>query len=150
MRLNGWKTATCFIALWVAATIASPAQTFTLLHSFASTEGFSPTTELVQGINGNFYGTASLGGNLTCGIAGGCGTIFELTPAGVVTTLYTFCSQSGCPDGATPSALLLATNGNFYGTTLVGGDYGYGTVFQITPIGALTTLHSLTATALMP
>ena len=66
-----------------------------------------------------------------------------------LTTLYSFCAQTNCTDGALPyGGLVLATNGNFYGTTRRGGtgsacgSYGCGTVFEITPGGTLTTLHS--------
>ncbi len=56
-----------------------------------------------------------------------------------MTTLYSF----GGSDGSGPWAgLIQATDGNFYGTTTQGGAYGDGTVFKITPSGALTTLHS--------
>jgi uncharacterized repeat protein (TIGR03803 family) len=80
---------------------------------------------LVQGLNGNFYGTTNGGG------AGG-GTIFEITPGGQLTTLYSFCSQSGCLDGEEPQAApMQATNGNFYGTTSTGGTGNYGTVFSL-------------------
>jgi uncharacterized repeat protein (TIGR03803 family) len=65
------------------------------------------------------------------------------SPAQNFTTLYSFCSQSHCPDGAEPDApLVQATDGNFYGTTRLGGPPSFGTVFKITPSGALTTLHS--------
>jgi uncharacterized protein (TIGR03437 family) len=102
---------------------------------------------LVQGNDGNFYGTTSVGGTgAPCsGTLGtpGCGTAFKITPSGVLTTLYSFCSQSGCPDGAQPEApLVQATDGNLYGTTSAGGAKGRGTVFKITPNGALTTLYS--------
>ena len=47
------------------------------------------------------------------------GTVFKITPSGTLTTLYSFCSKSGCADGAYPHAgLVQATDGNFYGTTL--------------------------------
>ena len=60
-----------------------------------------------------------------------------------MTTLYNFCAQANCADGENPYAVLVqATDGNFYGTTLKGGSYSVGTVFKITPAGALTTLHS--------
>ena len=72
------------------------------------------------------------------------GTVFKITPSGTLTTLYSFCSQSGCTDGHSPYAgLVQATNGDFYGTTLYGGANPYcGTVFKITPSGTLTTLYS--------
>jgi len=61
-------------------------------------------------------------------------------------TLYSFCAQSGCTDGANPIApLVQATNANLYGTMYYGGAYGEGTVFKITAGGALTTLHSFCA-----
>jgi uncharacterized repeat protein (TIGR03803 family) len=65
--------------------------------------------------------------------------------AQVLTPLYNFCSQGGanCTDGAQPLAgLVQATDGNFYGTTFKGGDYSWGTVFKLSPTGALSTLHS--------
>jgi len=89
----------------------------------------------------NLYGTTTQGG-----ANGRGGTIFKITPGGVLTTLYSFCSQPNCTDGSQPfAALVQATNGDFYGTTAAGGasaGYDYGTVFKITPSGTLTTLHS--------
>ncbi len=71
------------------------------------------------------------------------GTVFKITPSGTLTTLYSFCSQSGCTDGLEPEAVLVqGTDGNFYGTTIFGGTNGEGTVFKITPGGQLTTLYS--------
>jgi len=95
----------------------------------------------VQATNGNFYGTTEIGG------ADGYGTVFKITPKGALTTLYSFCAQLNCTDGATPYAgLVQATNGNFYGTTFNGGADGYGTVFRITSRGTLRTLHSFDGT----
>ena len=73
----------------------------------------------------------------------GCGTVFKITPGGVLTTLYSFCAVSGCTDGIAPwGTLVLGNDGNFYGTTWGGGGPSYsGTVFKITPQGVLTTLH---------
>ncbi len=74
------------------------------------------------------------------------GTVFKITPSGTLTTLYSFCSRMSCVDGSGPSAgLVQASDGNFYGTTVDGGAYNLGTVFQITPAGTLTTLHSFCA-----
>jgi uncharacterized repeat protein (TIGR03803 family) len=125
----------------------SPGGALTTLYSFCSqsgcTDGQYPSP-LVQATGGNFYGTTVSGGANTTGCNGpSCGTVFKITPGGALTTLYSFCSQSGCPDGANPQAgLVQATNGDFYGTTSSGGANGGGTVFKITPSGTLTTLYS--------
>ncbi len=90
-----------------------------------------------QGANGDLYGTTYSGG-----VHGG-GTIFRITPSGKLTTVYNFCSQSGCTDGGSPySAFLQAANGNFFGITHGGGENGYGSIFKITPSGEFTTLYS--------
>ena len=100
--------------------------TFTLLHTFNSTDGYSPRGGLVQGRDGNFYGTTSGGG------AHGQGTVFAITPDGLLTTLYSFCPQSGCADGSAPVAgLIQASDGNFYGTTSGGGNDNSGTIFKL-------------------
>jgi uncharacterized repeat protein (TIGR03803 family) len=118
----------------------------TTLYSFCfesnCADGASPSSTLVQSSDGDFYGTTS-GGGLSDFCADNCGTIFRITPDGTLTTLYDFCAQTGCTDGETPNgALVLATDGNFYGTTEKGGDSGGGTVFKITPEGMRTTLYS--------
>lgn len=105
-----------------------------------STSPCLPTAGLTQASNGNLYGTSGRGG------AYGGGTVFEMTPDGTLTTLYSFCAQSGCPDGKIPYAgLVQATDGNLYGTTSIGGAYNGGTVFKITLDGTLTTLHAFCA-----
>ena len=99
----------------------------------------------MRGSDGNFYGTTLEGGaNTGCSLgSGSCGTVFRITPGGALTTLYSFCAQSGCADGGNPYAgLVQASDGNFYGTTFGRGVNGYGTVFKITPAGALTSLYS--------
>jgi uncharacterized repeat protein (TIGR03803 family) len=89
----------------------------------------------VQANDGNFYGTTYVGGannNANQCQNLGCGSIFEITPSGALTTLYSFCSQTGCRDGYFPIAgLMQATNGNLYGTTIAGGLYGDGIVFSL-------------------
>ena len=68
----------------------------------------------------------STGQRAAGGANGDAGTVFKITPSGTLTTLYSFCSQSGCTDGADPVAgLVQATNGDFYGTTVDGGANGY-------------------------
>jgi uncharacterized repeat protein (TIGR03803 family) len=97
---------------------------------------------LLEGTDGNFYGGTTVGGNST-----GFGVIFKITPAGANSTLYTFCSQMNCTDGGSPAAALIQVGGNFYGTAQFGGLFDGGTVFEISPKGALTTLHSFCALA---
>jgi uncharacterized repeat protein (TIGR03803 family) len=125
----------------------APAVTYTLLYSFSSqaqADGISPAAGLVQATNGSLYGTTVTGGDYGFG---GDGSIFKITPSGTLTSVYSFCAVSGCPDGAEPVAgLVLATNGDLYGTTSGGGPSGLGTVFKITPGGTLTTLHSFDGT----
>lgn len=106
------------------------------LHSFDGTDGNVPLAGLVEGVNGNFFGTTYFGG------AQGDGTVFKITASGALTTLYNFCPQNGCPDGANPSGLIQGTNGKFYGTTMAGGTELNGTVFSINSSGKLTILHS--------
>jgi uncharacterized repeat protein (TIGR03803 family) len=106
-------------------------------QGFPCTDGAEPGEALVQDANGMFYGTTDRGG------ANNDGTIFKINPNGVLTTLYSFCSQSNCTDGEFPNGLVQATDGDFYGTTYGGGANGQGTVFKITPNSrTLTTLHS--------
>jgi uncharacterized repeat protein (TIGR03803 family) len=133
---------------------ALPAQTFTTLHSFDGTDGAGLAASLTQGTDGNLYGTAGGGGGNALGCPPDCGTVFEITPAGALTTLYRFCAQPNCADGSTPQAgLVQATNGDFYGTTHYGGtaqcpsDTGCGTVFRIASGGVLTTLYSFCSQA---
>jgi uncharacterized repeat protein (TIGR03803 family) len=104
---------------------------------------------LVQGSDGNFYGTTVEGGSGECReqqVNYGCGTVFSITPAGTLTTLYDFCSQKkarGCPKGRYPYAgLVQGADGKFYGATENGGGALAGTIFSVTAGGALTTLHS--------
>jgi len=118
------------------------AVTFKTLVNFDLTNGGNPIGYLVQGVDGNFYSTTYYGG------ANNGGTVFKITPSGTLTTLYSFCSQSGCNDGANPgySALAQTTDGTFYGTTLAGGAHnGSGTAFKMTPNGTLTTIYSFCA-----
>lgn len=105
-------------------------------------DGGQPSGGLVQGTDGNFYGTTIVGGtHLYSNYFGG--TIFKLTPAGEYSVLYNFCSQPNCADGGNAIAgLIQATDGNFYGMAQQGGANGNGTIFQITPQGDYTVLHS--------
>jgi uncharacterized repeat protein (TIGR03803 family) len=117
----------------------TPSGTLTTLYSFyceiaGCPDGTTPSAGLVQGTDGNFYGTTSGWPPQFYG------TVFKATPSGTLTTLYGF----GATDGV--SALVQAADGNFYGTTSGGGANNDGTVFKITPSGTLTTLHSFDGT----
>ncbi len=128
----------------------TPAGKLTTLHNFCPSgdgnncpDGRNPSGGLIQASNGNLYGTTYEGG--ANGALGG--TIFEITPAGTLTTLYSFCSRTNCADGDGPYGLIQASNGNFYGQTFAGGavgcnSNGCGTIYKMTPTGTLTTLHS--------
>jgi uncharacterized repeat protein (TIGR03803 family) len=103
--------------------------------------GAHPVAGLTLGRDGNFYGTTKEGG------AYGNGAVFQMTPMGTVTILYSF---NGLDGDAPESSLVLGPDGNFYGTTYAGGKYGVdtmyrygaGMVFKISSSGSLITLHS--------
>jgi uncharacterized repeat protein (TIGR03803 family) len=118
----------------------TPAGVLTTVATFTGTTGVYPHGGLVQGSDGNFYGTTS--GNGTTISA----TVFQMTPAGSLTTLVTFTG----PNGIVPrSRMVQGSDGNFYGSTQFGGSTyggtstpGDGTIYKMTPAGALTTLVS--------
>jgi len=150
MNTQSGRGLAAVLAMTMLATLtgtrASAQQNFKVLASFDETDGFEPDGALVQGLDGNLYGTTYYGGD---GLEDG--TIFRITPTGTLTMLYSFCAQSGCADGTVPvGGLLLATDGNFYGTTFGGGAHRAGTVFRVTPGGSLTTLYSFCAQAGCP
>lgn len=109
---------------------------FSTLYSFCSQTGCLDGTGpigLLQGPDGNFYGTTAYGGTGVPACLDGlvaCGTIFEMTPEGNLTTLYNFCLESGCLDGAAVDPMSLGTDGIFYGTTQSGGSTGDGTIYS--------------------
>jgi uncharacterized repeat protein (TIGR03803 family) len=133
---------------------------FTSLYSFCSivveglcADGISPYAGLIQGIDGNLYGTATYGGDNAadnCFDCNGAGTVFRITTAGELTTIFQFCnsinSTGYCLDGDTPYGGLLQTaDGTFYGTLYDGGtgtDNSGGVVYKLTASGQFTVLHS--------
>jgi uncharacterized repeat protein (TIGR03803 family) len=151
------KSALILCAFALTLVPNSVAQTLTTLHIFCSetncADGDYAAAGLVQGTDGNFYGTTELGGtnrSAACNFANSCGTVFKITAKGELTT-YSL-------DGTNPhplAGLVQATNGDFYGTT-AGGTVGsgdaqnYGTVFKITAGGMLTTLHTFDRTDANP
>ena len=124
------------IFLILVTAVALQAQTFTTLVNFGGSKGDEPLhTSLVQGIDGELYGTTCFGG------VHNYGTVFKITRRGLLKTLYDFDETHGShPSGG----LVLASDGKFYGTTADGGADGWGTVYSISPEGELTSLHSFT------
>jgi uncharacterized repeat protein (TIGR03803 family) len=128
----------------------TPSGTFTPLFVFQDSKG-THATSLIQAADGNFYGTAA--GDSSGGFFNhpsnlhNSGIFFRLTPGGVFTILYTF---TGGADGSLPNSVVQGKDGNFYGSTFCGPESppnlfnGNGTIFKLTPAGALTTLYSFT------
>jgi uncharacterized repeat protein (TIGR03803 family) len=134
-----------------------------VLYSFCSqdscADGLYPNGGLVRDHDGNLYGTASEGGSNSYNCAylfgyNACGTIFKVSPTGVETVLYSFCSSPKCPDGASPAAgVVLDKNGNLYGTASAGGNLNQncpwgpneigscGVVFELKPDSTETVLY---------
>ncbi|HAO78956.1 MAG TPA: hypothetical protein DCQ92_08280 [Verrucomicrobia subdivision 3 bacterium] len=110
------------------------------VYAWTNADGSNPLAGVVQGRDGNYYGTTSLYG------ANGQGTVFQLTPGGILTTLHAFSAaltshSETNGDGAMPMGELVeGDDGNFYGTTELGGVYGLGTIFRIAPDGTFTNL----------
>jgi uncharacterized repeat protein (TIGR03803 family) len=139
----GGTTAVLAILIFAAGlATSSPAQSFKTLVSFDNTDGGVPVyMSLIQGADGNLYGTTGYGGTNKMG------TVFKISATGALTSLYDFCTQANCADGSFSfSSLALGRGRNFYGTTKLGGANGQGTVFRITAAGVLTTLHSFNTT----
>src|SRR5215471_17830347 len=100
------------------------------LYSFHKGPG-TPSGTLIQGVDGNFYGTTLLGGE------DGEGSVFRMTPIGTITTLVSFTETNSFP----ASRLVWGSDGNMYGVTSDGGSSGWGTIFRVGTNGALTTLQ---------
>src|SRR5581483_8973866 len=124
----------------------TPAGQLTILYNFCSlagcVDGKNPWVGLVLGTDGNLYGTSQGG-------AHNAGAIFRVTPTGQFTTLYSFCSVSGCADGFFPQTTLMQdTNGKFYGVTESGGANALnGGVFYRLDVGLKPFVNLVTWTA---
>jgi uncharacterized repeat protein (TIGR03803 family) len=106
----------------------TPSGILTTLYDFTlGTDGGNPLAPPVQGADGNFYGTT------------GSGTAYRLTSLGVFTSL-------GSIPGSSSAPLIQGSDGNFYGTTTNGGSFGAGTVFQLSPAGALAVVYNFSGT----
>ena len=113
----------------------TPGGQLTTLYTFVADQnqnfpnGETPTS-LVEGNDGFLYGTTEAGG------ANRLGVVFKLSRTGTIQVLHSFCSAMNCGDGASPSGLILARDGNFYGAAL-------DVIWRMTPTGAFTVVHTL-------
>jgi uncharacterized repeat protein (TIGR03803 family) len=114
------------------------AGTETVLHSFQHRDGCYSGAGLVLGKNNHLYGTSG-----SCG-AFGHGTVFELAQNGVLTVLHNFGSYRG-DASYTLFGVALDKSGNVYGSTIAGGAYGFGTIYEVATDGTETILHSFSA-----
>ena len=128
---TGWVSSTG--AVLTVASVAAPGVTFSTLYSFTGAGDGGNPNGLMQETNGNFYGTTQSGG------IDSSGTVFQMTPAGAVTTLYLF-SDAGTGGYFPAAAPAQGPDGSLYGTTEDGGANGWGTIFNITTNGVLTTV----------
>lgn len=131
----------CWVCLCAILATALQAQTFKAIVAFDQTNGKDVFGPPIEGTDHNLYGATVFGG------AADSGTVYRITSKGVHQVLYSFCSQSGCPDGLNPAWLMQAADGNFYGTTSGGGENGAGTLYKITPGGQFTLLYTFCSQA---
>ena len=126
--------------------VTTPAGTVKVMHSFNGTDGYNPDSPVVQGSDGNLYGTT-----LTTNISNPPGLIYKMSLSGKLLVIHSFgqfTSQWINPDGAFPQAgLMAASDGNFYGVTGVGGANGFGTIYQLKSGGTFTKLVDLSGSA---
>lgn len=131
-----------FFLMFLLSAYPAQAATETILHSFTcgATDGCSPAAGVVLDSQGNLYGTTQSGG------AYGGGVVFKLSTSGTLTILHSFNPSAG--DGFYPQAgVAFGPDGNLYGTTYLGGTYGEGTVYRVTPSGTETVLYNFTGAA---
>jgi uncharacterized repeat protein (TIGR03803 family) len=137
--------ATVLFLLAGFSAIPAHAQTYSVVYSFGteSTDPANPSGSLTQGPDGALYGASQQGG-------GAVGTVYKLTSSGKIQVLHSFCAEASCADGDQPAgALTLRPDGHFVGATsgggvLAGGKTGFGTIFDISETGSLTTLYTFT------
>jgi uncharacterized repeat protein (TIGR03803 family) len=120
----------------------TPSGDMTVLHTFVGSPEPAQNVGMIQGRDGDIYGTTDFMGDAGNDVWG-YGRVFKITPAGVFTTLHVF---NGA-DGSSPRAKLVqGSDGTLYGTTEYGGIHNRGSLFKITPAGEFTTLHSFNGT----
>jgi uncharacterized repeat protein (TIGR03803 family) len=132
-------TLVSLIAAALVFAVAASAQTYTVLHTYpigaGASSGIGFPQVMSQGRDGNLYSTIQNDGTKNVG------TVYSMTTAGTLSTVYSFCSLTSCTDGGYPwGGVTLGFDGNFYGTTQGYGTHGAGTVFKVAPTGTLTTL----------
>src|ERR1039457_2655108 len=146
LATRGALTLAVLSALLLMAARPAHAQTESVLYTFCSLgapqycyDGAQPTGNLVLDSHGNLYGTTTWGGSEVAG-----GTVFKITPHGTETVLYGFDGAGGGTDGYNPyfAGVVFDKAGNLYGTTDLGGADRAGSVFQLTPTGTETVLHT--------
>ena len=140
LRTYGWKfilTAVLFCAAMVQA------QTFTPLADFTTEIGGGPGSPLIQGLDGNLYGTAGISG------IGKGGAVFAATSSGTISDLFSFCKDKTCPTGRGPYlGLLQISNGSFFGFTE--GSSFNGTLFRLSASGVINNLFTFCASNCIP
>jgi len=135
VRPCGW---TRILPLLFFCAAMAQAQTITPLADFNRTTGGAPGDAFIQGLDGNFYGAAGVGG------ARDRGAVIVATPSGVITDLFSFCKATTCPTGVTPYlSLLQVSNGDFFGFT--SGTSDNGTIFRLSPAGVINNLYDFCA-----
>lgn len=131
IRLQALGALVTMFVVSVFAVNSAEGQAYTVIHNFAGYDGNQPMVGLTMDRGGSLYGTTFLGGT---GCAYGCGTVFKLVRNGsdwILKPLYEF---AGGTDGANPdSRVIFGPDGNLYGTTTIGGQYGAGTVYKLQP-----------------
>ena len=111
--------------------------------SFTCPDGYFPV-ELIEGSDGNFYGSAAGGGTGR----NAQGTIFKMTPAGEVSVIYSFAENpdGSLPNGSAPGSLVEGMDGFLYGVTSENGANGLGTAFKLSRSGTIQVLHNFCGT----
>jgi uncharacterized repeat protein (TIGR03803 family) len=138
---EGGDTSVCFGLGCGTIFKIDAAGTHTVLHAFTGADGELPNSSLTRDNAGNLYGATATGGAVSSKFcSSGCGTVFKLDTNNNLTVLHSF---GNAQDGKTPeTSLIRDAAGNLYGTTQIGGAFSHGTVFQISPTGTETVLHS--------
>ena len=113
--------------------------TATTLHNFLQATGSYPVGGLVEGSDGNLYGTTTAGGDTNAGV------IYRITPAGIYSMLISFDGVHTLNGYEADAGLIAGADGNLYGATIWGGQFGYGVIFSMTTDGTYSVLYNFDA-----